>query len=512
MRAVQPPPAIARTLRLAAGLLALAPLAARAAPPALPPESAAQLQKLLAVPAGQTLENFDNHTPPRIPADPFDRLFMWNEIALGTTAIDHTPVPPGSHRIFGEQFGPARSSRAIAIVQIATFEAVNAIVPRFQSYVGLAPVAGPVSMDYAIAQSAHDTLVWLYPSQSPRLDALLAADVAQIKGDPAKLAAGKALGQQAAAAIIALRTNDGSQIPDPQVGGPYTPIGGVGHWSPDPVSNVTLYLGAYWNLVKPFTLASAEQFRAPPPPALADPAYTLAFHTEERIGGDPRFGTPTRRTREQTFNAIFWAYDGTPSLCAPPRMYNQVARAIALQQGMNRVTDAARFLALINTAMADAAISAWDTKWHYQYWRPVTAIRSPEQGGNHHVIPDPDFYPLGGQATNTSGPDFTPPFPSYVSGHATFGGALFEILRHYYPDATPFTFLSDEWNGKNRDVSGRLRPYHPMSYANFHQAEFDNAESRIYLGIHWQFDADQGILEGNKVADWVFGHAFQPLK
>ena len=481
-------------------------------PAALAPADSAALQKLLRVQDEQVAVQYSNHRPSRTPSDLFDRLFLWNEIALDTTAIDHTPLAPGELvRVFGEQFGPTRSSRAMAIVHIAMFEAVNSVTRHYQSYTGLSPAHRDLSLDYAIAQSAHDALVYLYPSQRARLDDILAADVATLHGDTARLQAGKALGVAAAASIVTLRTNDGSQIPDPSVGGPFTPIGGVGHWTPDPVSGLTIYLGAYWNKVKPFTLRSADQFRAPPPPGLASAEYATAFNQVKNKGGDPRFGTPTLRTPAETLEGTFWSYDGTPALCAPPRLYNQIARTIVLQQGMNRISDAARMLAIINTAMADAAISAWDAKWYYQLWRPVTAIRSAQQGGSTTTKPDAKWYPLGGQATNTRGPNFTPPFPAYVSGHATIGGALFQTLRHYYPDATPFTFVSDEWNGLNKDTAGSTRPFHPLSFNSLSEAERRNAESRILIGVHWQFDADQGILEGQRVADWTWAHAFQPL-
>ena len=209
---------------------------------------------------------------------------------------------------------------------------------------------------------------------------------------------------------------------------------------------------------------------------------------------------------------IFWSYDGTPALCAPPRLYNQVARAIVLEHGLNGLPEAARMLALINTAMADAAIAAWDSKWHYQFWRPVTAIRSAGQGGNTTVQPDASWYPLGAQATNSRGPNFTPPFPAYVSGHATIGAALFQVMRHYYPDATPFVFVSDEWNGLNKDASGVTRPYIPLQFSNFTDAERQNAESRLYLGVHWQADAVQGIAMGRSVGDWTWNHAFAPVQ
>jgi hypothetical protein len=254
-------------------------------------------------------------------------------------------------------------------------------------------------------------------------------------------------------------------------------------------------------------MTSADQFRPPPPPSLTSDAYKQAFKDVYRLGGDPAHGTNTSRTERQTFIAKFWSYDGTPAICAPPREYNMVTRTIALQQKMLGVPDIARLFALVNVSLADAGIAAWDAKYFYQFWRPVTGIRNaalPLQA-------DPTYYPLGAQDTNTAGPNFTPPFPSYTSGHATFGGALFEILRQFWPDDTPFTFISDEWNGKNKDVDGMIRPLIPESFKSFSEAERENAESRIYMGIHWQFDADQGIILGTHVGDYVFQNAFRPV-
>jgi len=172
---------------------------------------------------------------------------------------------------------------------------------------------------------------------------------------------------------------------------------------------------------------------------------------------------------------------------------------------MRKVLDLARLFALTNVAMADAGISAWEAKYYYQYWRPITGIRNAPSNAN------PTWYPLGAQDTNTVGPNFTPPFPSYPSGHATFGGALFEILRKFWPDTTPFTVISDEFNGENKDVDGYIRPLMPMTFRSFSEAEQQNAESRIYMGVHWQFDADFGIKEGEAVGDYVFTHSFQPV-
>jgi hypothetical protein len=225
------------------------------------------------------------------------------------------------------------------------------------------------------------------------------------------------------------------------------------------------------------------------------------------------------RSEEQTFTGLFWAYDGTPSLCAPTRLYNQITVHIAEQQGSD-IVQLARLLALANVAMADAGIAIWESKYFYEYWRPVTGIREADAGtgptgagdGNSATVSDPTFTPLGAPASNLSGPNFTPPFPAYPSGHAGFGGALFQILRTFYgTDKIAFTFISDELNGVTHDNQGRVRPLRPRSFASLSEAEEENGQSRIYLGIHWAFDKSQGIAQGRRVADHVFRNAFVPL-
>src|SRR5438132_9503153 len=175
-------------------------------------------------------------------------------------------------------------------------------------------------------------------------------------------------------------------------------------------------------------MQSASQFRAPAPPALNSAEYTAAYNDVKSLGGDG-IVTPTSRTAEQTEIGTYWAYDGTPSLCAPPRLYNQITMHIADQMGTSSdPVLLARLLALINTAMADAGIASWESKYFYQYWRPVTAIRESDVGtgptglgdGNADTMRDVNFTPLGAPASNLTGPNFTPPFPAYTSGHATF--------------------------------------------------------------------------------------------
>ena len=150
--------------------------------------------------------------------DSTDRLRYWNEIAINASGLDHTPVAPGENRVFGEQIGPGRSSRAMAIVHIAVFDAVNAVAGRYRSYTGLPAARAATSLDAAIAQAAHDTLVVLFPSQSAAFDALLADDLGQIRvRNKRVMANGIKLGRQAAARILALRAHDGSQHAEPRV-------------------------------------------------------------------------------------------------------------------------------------------------------------------------------------------------------------------------------------------------------------------------------------------------------
>jgi PAP2 superfamily len=442
-------------------------------------------------------------------------LAHWNQIAIDASGLDHTPVAAGDPRIFGEQIGPARASRAVAIAHIAMFDSVNGVLGGYKSYTSITP-AKNASIAAAIAQAGCETLSALFPSQKATFDQALAADLAQISDGTAKTD-GIDLGHRAAAAILALRASDGSAHAEPKLGLQFFPSNDAGKWRQDPISQAPIALGAFWSQVTPFVLQSATQFRAPAPPSLTSPEYAAAYNEVKLLGGD-KTNTPTIRTVEQTEVGIYWAYDGTPSLCAPPRLYNQITMKIAQQKGTaDNVLELARLLALVNVSMADAGIAIWESKFFYQFWRPVTGIRESDAGtgpsgtgdGNAATTGDPTFRPLGAPASNLTGPNFTPPFPAYPSGHAGFGGALFQILRNYYhSDNIPFTFTSDEFNGTTIDNAGLVRALKPRTFNTLSQAEEENGQSRIYLGIHWSFDKTQGIAQGRKVADYVYQNAF----
>jgi hypothetical protein len=404
----------------------------------------------------------------------------------------------------------------MAIVHIAIFEALNAIDGKYESYVGLQPVDKHASMECAIAQAAHDTLCAMFPSQIPNFNQLLTQELSDISDSNAKTK-GIQIGHDAAVSILALRSNDGSQHPEPQVGIDWITSNDAGRWRQDPISLLPIALGAHWGEVTPFVLTSPSHFRVPPPPPMSSVEYATAYNEVKALGGDG-IVTPTVRTNEQTLIGIFWAYDGTPSLCAPPRLYNQIAMTIADVQKTHDVVELARLLALVNTSMADAGIAIWESKYYYDFWRPVTGIRESDPGtglsgtgdGNASTIGDLTYSPLGAPASNLNGPNFTPPFPAYPSGHAGFGGALFQTLRRFYgKDKIPFTFVSDEFNGVTEDNNGNPRPLIERSFSSLSDAEEENGRSRIYLGIHWSFDKTEGIAQGNRIADYVFDNAFR---
>ena len=404
-------------------------------------------------------------------------------------------------------------------MQIAIYDAANSILGGYERYAPMPRATKPSSVDAAILAAAHDTLVAMWPSQKPNFDQLYNEDLRRIlvKNQTQKQN-GIVVGKQAARLILSMRANDNSAGADPRMDGEWPTSDQPGHWRQDPIGLAPIALGAHWGAVKPFVMQSPAQFRTPAPPSMTSAAYTQAYDEVKALGGDG-VHTPTQRTAEQTFIGIYWAYDGTPSLCAPPRLYNQIATEISKRE--SNVMKLARLYALVNVAMADAGIGSWESKYYWDLWRPVAGIRESDPGtgptglgdGNDATIGDPTYWPLGAPASNLVGVDFTPPFPSYPSGHATFGGALFQTLRNFYgTDNVPFTFVSDEFNGETRASDGTVRPYMPRTFQRLSQAEEENGQSRIYLGIHWSFDKTEGIRQGRRIANYVFTRKFRPVR
>jgi hypothetical protein len=463
-----------------------------------------------------------------------DPVMAWNVIALEAVANDYTPSIVAQP----DQGGPTATARALAIVHLAVYDATNSIIGGYEPYKltrsalqangalqselhNLPRGLRDASLEAAVATAAYKTLHALYPHQASALESQYDSAMAGIPPGAAKNA-GRILGQLAAETILAARQNDGADGPMD-----YEPTDLPGHHQADPLHPNQGYLGPNWGEVTPFTMRDGDQFRAAKPPKLSSREYADAFNQVKIVGAKDAEtadrdgnGRPDR-TAEQTEIGLFWAYDGASGLGTPPRLYNQIATTIAEQQG-NTTIENARMLALINMAMADAGIASWETKYHYDLWRPVVAIRNdgtaPRPGGldgNRRTTGEADWEPLGAPASNsdTPGADFTPPFPAYTSGHATFGGAFFKTLAEFYgTDRIPFDFVSDELNGITENSDGVVRPTVTRHFDRLSEAAIENAISRIYLGVHWQFDATAGLKQGSKVGNHVVKHYLKPVK
>jgi hypothetical protein len=442
-----------------------------------------------------------------------DMVLHWNQVALQAAVVDHGIGAPGL------QFGPTRTSRALAIVQGAVYDAVNSIDPQYSPYLIRLPAPPNASIDAAVAEAAYTTLTNLYPYQQPYFQAELAASLQNIPLLPKieGIVIGGIIGEY----YLAVRANDGSQIDAPGQQPPYTYGQLPGQWRADPLHPDVTPLTPDWGRVTPFVVKSATQFGAPPPPAITSLEYAQAYEQVKALGAVDS----TVRTANETDIGFFWGYDAQPGLCAPVRFYNQIADTVAQKMGNTEVQNA-RFLALVNFALADAGITCWNDKYRYAYWRPVTAIRendpnspsSPTGLGsdNPYLVGqgDPNWTPLGAPADNNNGTNFTPPFPSYTSGHATFGAAAFTVMADFYhTDVIPggLTIISDEFNTITVDQNGVARPLLPRTYNSFSQMAGENAQSRIYLGIHWHFDAVEGIRCGDGIGNYVFTRALIPL-
>jgi hypothetical protein len=396
-----------------------------------------------------------------------DAVLDWNAIAADTISTASPPRP-----------GPV-GFLDMAVVQVAVYDAVEAIGGKFKPYhVQISGASG--SPEAATAKAAHDVLVNIFPAQTASLDSAYRDYLAKkglAENDP-----GVMVGQTAAAGILALRANDG-RVPNP-LPPPFTGDKAVGMWrpttsyqSPPPPSDApmaTPWLGA----ANCFTLQSGDQFRAKPPPALNSQQYATDYNEVKALGAR----SEGARTSEQTELAYFYAGKNGNNFV----LWHRALRDVATVHIKN-IDDSARLLALTNLAMADAVITAWDSKKHYVLWRPVTAIQEGENDGNAATAGDPSWQPLLN----------TPPYPDYPSGANGVTGALTRSLALFFgKDDMTFTVTSDYPQATQKT----------RSYNRFSDMATDMVNVRIYHGIHFRFADEASREQGTKVADWVFGH------
>lgn len=381
-------------------------------------------------------------------------VIVWNQVALNAIQQD------GSDPLF--------ASRGLAMVQAAVYDAVNAIegTPAYYIKLAASPGASPAA---AVNVAAHDVLSYLYPSQQATFDDLLAAQRALLPTDQA-VSDGEAIGHASAAGMIALRNNDGSRN---YVN--FVPGNAVGDWHPTAPA-YAIALDPQWANVKPFALTNPDQFAPSGPPALTSQEWADAVNETKSVG----FVHSAMRTADQTQIAQFW--NDAPGTATPPGHWNAIAETVAQQQG-DGLADDARLFAMLNVTLADAGITAWNTKYMYDTWRPITVIQGGGDGVNPAVAADPNWYPLL----------TTPNFPEYVSGHSTFSAAAATVLNAFFGSNVGFTSTEPTLPGVVR------------SFSSFDQAAQEAGMSRIYAGIHFQFSNVDGQAAGQNVANYVLG-------
>ena len=382
-----------------------------------------------------------------------DAVLEWNAIAADTmsTAAPPRPVP--------------ESFLDMAVVQAAVYDAVEAIGGKFKPYQVQIPGASG-SPEAAAAKAAHDVLINIFPPQAASLDTAYRDYLA--KKGLAEDNPGAAVGQKAAAGILALRANDG-RLPNPPPP-PFTGDNATGVWrptasyQPPPPPSGAPMLVPWLGTVPCFTLQSGDQFRTKPPPALNRQQYTADYNEVKALGAQ----SDGARTPEQTdISGI------------------EVGEIAATH--VKNTDDNARLLALANLAMADAAITAWDSKKHYVFWRPVTAIQEGENDGNPATAGDPSWQPFLN----------TPPYPEYTSGANNVTAALTRTLALFFgKDDMTFAVTSDHPKATQKT----------RTYGRFSDMASDMVNVRIYHGVHFRFGDQAGREQGTQVADWVFAH------
>jgi hypothetical protein len=444
-----------------------------------------------------------------------DAILHWNEVAIEATRVDFSSDDPKKGPT-PTQGGPTRTSRALAIAHLAMYDAYVGVRggPTYLNYsAGEKPTSNDLETARAgVATAATLCLVSLYPKQRESLRQRHLEFLAQLGGADPKIARGIVWGELVASKLLLERKNDGSDASDDF----YTPSSQPLRHRLDPSNPSQGFLGPLWGKVVPFGVADlTTKIPGSPPPAVLHPDYLKDFKEVKSVG---RLQSETR-TPEQTAIGLFWAYDGARNIGVPPRLYNQVVRAIALKRGTSEA-DNAKLFALVNVAMADAGIQCWHEKYKFDVWRPVVGIREASRGfgptghgdGNPETVSDGAWLPLGSPRTNQPGePTSSPNFPAYPSGHATFGTAALRItqLALGLPDNFEFEVVSDELDGSSIDRDGSQRVRNRRSFT-IDSAIEENVSSRVFLGVHWRFDGREGKANGLELAELI--HTKFPLK
>jgi hypothetical protein len=402
----------------------------------------------------------------------------WNLIASNAIVVTAGQPPPASALSF-------------AMVQGAVYDAVNAIDRGYQTYLPEPPSNPTDSKEAAAATAAYHVLVGfddlpgLFPSQQPTLQPQYDAYIASLPDNPpGSRANGVTIGEATARTMLTNRMNDGRFGPSPT---PYPVEPGI--WRPTP-PNFANDPAPWVGNVRPFLVPNAAMLRTDGPNPLTSEAYAEDFNEIKEVGSL----TSTTRTPDQTDAAIFWQ-DHAHAL------FNRIFRALVVSQQLD-IVDSARLFAMENLAGADASIGCWNDKYYWQFWRAITAIREADTDGNPNTQADPTWLPLFDPSTPVCHPPplFTPPFPDHPSGHASNTGAFVNTLQNFFgTDKIAVTAFS------NKSCTTR-------SFDRFSDILKEVIDARVWAGIHFRTADVQGAVLGNKVAQYLKKHYFQPVR
>jgi hypothetical protein len=367
-------------------------------------------------------------------------------------------------------------TRPLALLHVAIFDAVNTFDRTYTPYIAFVDVPSDASRDVAAAASAHAVLSEMYPSQRQIYDARLARHTSGVSA--AAAANGTRVGVAAARAALDRRANDGWNRPQPSYVLPSVP----GFWQPTPPQNAAATFGHYPN-VAPFVIGNARSFLVAPPPALTTERYATDFNEVKAIGS----ATSTTRTADQTLVARLFAAVGTTT--SIPALWSNLTRDLARSAGMNGV-DTARLFALTAVTFHDALYTSFYGKFLYGLWRPVTAIRDAERDGNAATVADPNWLALIP----------TPPYPTYPGNYACLSSAITTMwARAFGRDNVAFSATWTEANG----------PGWTRNYSSFSQLAEEASKSRVYGGIHFNFDTTASFGTCSALGEYVYLNTFR---
>jgi hypothetical protein len=384
-----------------------------------------------------------------------DAVLDWNKIAVDTAAANKQ--------------SPFAQARTVAIVQLAVFEAVNAIRGEYRPYLGTITAPPGALAEAAAIEAAYKVLsaYFIDPTSQATLSADRTNSLAAIPNNQAEID-GIATGDAAALAMIALRANDGSSPPLLKTPGPPVP----GEWQATVSCPIAGGIGFQWQNVTPFGIGSASHFLLEPPPALTSNRYAKAYNEVMTVGSSDS----TERPQDRANVALFYAAS------SPTQVFNQAAHQVAEEQGRS-LSENARALALINMAMSDSLVASFFNKYHYNFWRPETAIHAGDTDGNPKTEGDPDWAPFV----------ITPCFPSYPSNHGSAGNAAAAILRRLYGE-----------DGHSIMLTNPAVPTIVLQYSSFSEITEDISDARVYGGIHFRTDQAAGARLGRAVGRAVY--------